>query len=438
MKITIVSLRDCAIYLEAHTLRMCRLVSSIFKIDKTGAILPVQIADEEFRSRLKQLDILGKNGFPETIRYELNNIPVNSKFIVIVGRDYQTDQIILYRLKGVVYEFNGKENFIQPYAERMEQFSSNYSVCIFNGQGRMQYIGEADKSKRVCRFCHRSAPLTSFTHKSHAISESLGYKSLVCHEECDECNEYFSRTIEPDVVNMHSFLLSLCGISGKKGIRKTCGENFKFWLDRSSRQYNSQGTFMMQLKDLHIENGDIRTGFQNLPPLDTSSLKYIPQNVYKCFCKYAVSCLPQNQIGFFQKTIDWINAPANYRRLPMVASCSVDYTTPLFSLCIRKEQDYRYPDCWASLNIANVRYMFIVPFSSQDRYSFTTKARYQFFLDILRSWFPVLDMQPMQLSSSKPAHTVVDMKFTMDDRCKLGRDYFIIDKGNGEKEIGGQ
>ena len=186
---------------------MCRLVSSIFKIDKTGAILPVQIADEEFRSRLKQLDILGKNGFPETIRYELNNIPVNSKFIVIVGRDYQTDQIILYRLKGVVYEFNGKENFIQPYAERMEQFSSNYSVCIFNGQGRMQYIGETDKSKRVCRFCHRSAPLTSFTHKSHAISESLGYKSLVCHEECDECNEYFSRTIEPDVVNMHSFLL---------------------------------------------------------------------------------------------------------------------------------------------------------------------------------------------------------------------------------------
>ena len=109
----------------------------------------------------------------------------------------------------------------------------------------------------------------------------------------------------------------------------------------------------------------------------------------------------------------------------MVASCSVDYATPLFSFCISKEQDYRYPYCWASLNIANVRYMFIVPFSSQDRYSFTTKARYQFFLDILRSWFPVLDMQPMQLSSSKPAHTVVDMKFTMDDRCKLGRDYFI-------------
>ena len=136
------------------------------------------------------------------------------------------------------------------------------------------------------------------------------------------------------------------------------------------------------------------------------SLKYIPQNVYKCFCKYAVSCLPQNQIGFFQKTIDWINAPANYRRLPMVASCSVDYTTPLFSLCIRKEQDYRYPYCWASLNIANVRYMFIVPFSSQDRYSFTTKARYQFFLDILRSWFPVLDMQPMQLSSSKSTHYI--------------------------------
>lgn len=82
--------------------------------------------------------------------------------------------------------------------------------------------------------------------------------------------------------------------------------------------------------------------------------------------------------------------------------------------------------------------VYIFPFSSQDRYSFTTKARYQFFLDNLRSWFPTLDMQPMQLFSSKPTHTVVNMKFTMDDRCKLGRDYFIIDKGNGEKEIGGQ
>lgn len=60
MKITIVSLRDRTIYLEAHTLRVGQLISSIFKIDKTGAILPVQIADEEFRSRLKQLDILGK------------------------------------------------------------------------------------------------------------------------------------------------------------------------------------------------------------------------------------------------------------------------------------------------------------------------------------------------------------------------------------------
>ena len=109
-------------------------------------------------------------------------------------------------------------------------------------------------------------PDTLFKHKSHAISEALGYKSVICNEECDECNERFSRTIEPDVVNMNSFLLSLYGVSGKKGVRKTSGANFKFWLDRSNCRYDSQGTFVMQLDDLHIDKADIKASLQNLPP----------------------------------------------------------------------------------------------------------------------------------------------------------------------------
>lgn len=426
MKITIISLNNKIIYLEARTPDSCHLISSIFKIHEAEPVLQFQIANEEFKSRLKLLDILDKDAFPLSIKYELNNIPINSKFILVVGCNYMADQIELYRLKGIVSEANGEESIIQPYAEWMDQISSKYLMCLFNGQGPMQYIGVADKSRRVCRFCHRSVPLTSFNHKSHAISESLGYKSLVCYEECDECNEYFSRAIEPDIMNMHSVQLSLYGISGKRGTRKTAGSNFKLWLDRSNCQCHSLGTFMIQLKDLHIENEDLRTSLQNLPPFDTTPLKYVPQNVYKCFCKFAMSCLDQNQIGYFQKTIDWLKTTKNHQRLPIVAYCSMDSMTPLFALFIRKDKDYRYPYCWASLNIANVRYMFIVPFSSQDRYSFTTKTRWLFFLNTLRSWYPKLDIQQIQLSSSESTHPAVDIQFTIDDRCKLGRDYFII------------
>ena len=67
-------------------------------------------------------------------------------------------------------------------------------------------------------------------------------------------------------LNMNSFLLSLYGVSGKKGVRKTSGANFKFWLDRSNCRYDSQGTFVMQLDDLHIDKADIKASLQNLPP----------------------------------------------------------------------------------------------------------------------------------------------------------------------------
>lgn len=425
---TIISLNNSVIYLEAHGSESYRQLASIFKTDITGNICFEQTANEEFKTLLSVCDFLDKKNF--RIKYELSHIPINSRFIII---PYNVeDWVELYRLKTSVQEMNGKTIDIQPYIDKLNNLSPHYSMLLFDGNSRMAtYIGERDKARRVCRFCHLAIPQTSFKHKSHAISEALGYKSIICNEECDVCNDGFSRTIEPDVVNMNSFLLSLHGISGKKGVRKTSGTNFKCWLDRSNCQYNSQGTFVIQLNEFHIDKTCMKACLQNLPSLDTSPLKYIPQNVYKCFCKYAISCLDQEQMAYFQKTINWINTPTRYRKLPIAAYCSVDHPSPLFVLFIRKDQDYRFPYCFASINIASVRYMFIIPFSSQDRFPFTTELQQQFFWSTVRSWFPLFDIQSMQLSSSKPTHTIIKSKFEINDRCKLGRDYFIIDKEDG-------
>ena len=118
-------------------------------------------------------------------------------------------------------EINGESSDIRPNVDQLKMLFPHYSMHLFDGSSRITtYIGNRDGEKRVCRFCHQAVPDTLFKHKSHAISEALGYKSVICNEECDECNERFSRTIEPDVVNMNSFLLSLYGVSGKKGVRK--------------------------------------------------------------------------------------------------------------------------------------------------------------------------------------------------------------------------
>lgn len=154
-----------------------------------------------------------------------------------------------------------------------------YYTQSFNGNAkRRQYIGETDKSNRKCRFCGQQVPIVSFNNTAHAISESLGNKSIICREECDNCNERFSRTIEPDIANMLSSLLTIYSIHGKNGIRTTAGKNFKLSLNEATKSDTNVGTITIQLQQKFPEN--IEVFFKEQLSLDASTLKYIPQNVY--------------------------------------------------------------------------------------------------------------------------------------------------------------
>lgn len=48
------------------------------------------------------------------------------------------------------------------------------------------------------------------------ISESLKNKSSICREECDNCNDRFCKTIEPDIANMLSSLLTIYSYGKRK------------------------------------------------------------------------------------------------------------------------------------------------------------------------------------------------------------------------------
>lgn len=105
----------------------------------------------------------------------------------------------------------------------------------------------------------------------------MGNKSIICREEYDNCNEQFSRSIEPDIANMLSFLLTIHSIHGTTGVRTTVGENFKILLDESTRSDSNIGTIKIQLnQDLPTNIEDF---FKEQLQLNTSPLKYIPQCV---------------------------------------------------------------------------------------------------------------------------------------------------------------
>ena len=428
MTITIVSLLDQVLNINLPTYTDYKFFSNLFESNDKGEILTIQIANKEFKSRLSMFDELSKtNKECLTMKSVFDGIPEDSRFLVVPNKI--DDTIVLYHLRQEVDKLNGITDIHSNLDKTKYEIASLYYTQNFSGKTkRRHYIGEPNKSNRVCRFCGKQIPIVSFKNTSHAISESLGNKSLICREECDICNERFSRTIEPDIANMLSFLLTIHSIHGKNGVRTTVGENFKISLDESTKGDSSVGTIKIQLnQDLPT---DIEDFFKEQLQLNISPLKYIPQNVYKCLCKYVVSVVNKQYLPDFKGTIDWINSTTKYSQLPFIAigNAQVKINTPHLIVSIRKTTNYRYPYCFALFAIANIAFAFIVPYTSKDKFRFTTSNKYATFQEMIQSWFKGLDWSFNKLSSSKKTYTPIDFTINIPSECKLGRDYFIVNK----------
>lgn len=426
MTITIVSLLEQVLYINLLTHTDYNFFSNLFESNDRKEILKIQTANKEFKSRLKIFNEVSRSDKKcLTMKAVFEDIPENSKFIVVASKI--DDAILLYSLKQEVDKLNGV-NIPSNLDNTKYQIASLYYTQSFNGDTkRRHYIGEFNKSNRICRFCGNQTPAVSFNHTSHAISESLGNKSIICREECDKCNERFSRTIEPDIANMLSPLLTIYSIHGKKGIRTTMGKNFKLSLDESDKSWDNEGAIKLRLNQDFPKN--IEDFFNKQLSLDVSPLKYIPQNVYKCLCKYVVSVINERYLPDFKETINWINTTTKYCKLPLVAIGNSQTITdaPYLMVSIRKTNNYNYPYCFALFAIANMAFAFIVPFTSKDKYQFTTSPKYDFFQKMIQSWYGGIKWSFNKLSSSKKTYTRFDFTLQTPPECKLGKDYFIID-----------
>lgn len=424
MKMSIVSLYNKLFRMSIPSISVYRHLTTIFQTNNDGNILRVQNADKDFKFRLDTFDTNGTIYLQ--LKHFLTHIPDDSVFIIIPGWAEDIDEQC--RLRDEVNNLNGKtDDLNERILEQLSTLLDLYHIRVYNGAGKSQYFGVSEN--RTCRFCGKSEPDVKFSSKAHAISECLGNKSLICNEECDDCNDIFSKTIEPDIAHMLSFLLTLHSIQGKRGLRKITGKNFKMSLDKSTATDNNIGTLKIQFdRDFPA---DFNNFIKNKLPIDTSNLKFTPQNVYKCLCKYVISILDNGVLPYFQDTIKWINNKTRYCKLPIVAigNSATIHSEPILLVSIRKKDDYNYPYCFAILSIANIAFAFIVPFSSKDKYQFKADSKcYERFQDILRTYFNSLEWSFAKLSSSRKTQTSIDFSLNIPPECKLGRDYFIVNK----------
>lgn len=175
-------------------------------------------------------------------------------------------------------------------------------------QSRQEVHGQnIPKDERKCIFCGNKN--AKFTMIAHAVSETVGNKSLISHFECDKCNQNFGKMLEDD---LGKYMLPY------KIITKTFGKgNQLSSKDMPKEDGISYGTYRIQLnknksviENYNVKGLIIEVNNTGIIELDNNKFKakiprqhYFPPSIYCSFLKMAYSIMPLNLYPQYVKKI---------------------------------------------------------------------------------------------------------------------------------------
>ena len=228
---------------------------------------------------------------------------------------------------------------------------------------------EIDSKGKQCKYCPNLG-MEYFHKDAHIIPESLG-GHLLDARECDECNDYFGRIIEPNLLKFLGPFRTILGISGKSGIPKSKDSNnttIEFKIDSNKNKINEIN--IIPDKDSAIKD------------LENNKLKYKIEKInfhslYKCLSKIALGLIPQKDIHNFSKTINWIKDEKNSCNLPPLIfnfHYMNIHNRPCIDIYKRKDvNNYDIPYMFAVLSLKGMNFIYIVPLSNYDKKDFFDK-----------------------------------------------------------------
>lgn len=367
---------------------------SIFKMNANGDPYTLQTADSEFKSKLTILESISKS-FPKIncLKSFFQNLETDEKFLLfnfLIEDDVEST----FKYKIAIDNINKKPSIIS----HTDDYSvvNDYVIYCFGDEKR--YVGRKKKEERICRFCGLSYPEVTFDKKAHAISESLGNKKIFCNDECDSCNKNFGK-LEQQFYNSIAFLFSLYQRKGKEGLRNIKSKFLQIDNNSSPQPKISFKNIRVDLpENIHDING---FHFE----VETPEYKFIPQNIYKCLCKYALSLIASKYLSKLTSTIKWVTSENFEKKLPYiwVRDLSEMYDEPLIGIYIRNHLSAELPLFFVRLFVLNIEYLFILPLFEEDD---SNSARNFISLNEVMSvklkvWFPGIKFFEKDYSSTE-------------------------------------
>lgn len=247
---------------------------------------------------------------------------------------------------------------------------------------KKEYIGEEDKAKRICRFCMKSG-IGRFQNDSHAIQEGLGNHLLIANEECDECNTFFSNSVERHLFRFLETNRTLSQVRGKgKSTYHQEGLNFHIHPDTVT------GLPTVYVKQEFIEN-ELYKGKPTGRILLYNNGPITYQGIYKALVKIAVDMIPPDKIIHFVKTGMWVHGDFEADNLPSFwyGEHSFFFEQPVLDLFFQKDNtDYNAPYCTAVLYIYESVFIYVVPLNEIDNGKNLTKEKLLSHLNLFKKY----------------------------------------------------
>lgn len=185
--------------------------------------------------------------------------------------------------------------------KKLADFELAYDIVFSEVLSKGDKLFIDSERERVCRFCGKSESQVTFKSVAHAIPESLGNKRVILLNECDECNSFFSETLEDSFDKYTKPYRLLFGVKGKKKVPsyKTRDKSARIDVDKGENQIKIEGEEEKIVKD--PTETKLKIKFEREP--------YIPANVYKALLKMALSVIDSSFLPNLKEHIKWIRTP---------------------------------------------------------------------------------------------------------------------------------
>lgn len=371
-----------------------------------ATVNPLQINNNKVYEQIKALVEKYKSKVPEINGFItfFKNLTENEKYLFLPGEKFNSldgfklRNFLKANIEGKTIKEIEKDNL-----KFFGQSIKKYAISGFGEQNRR--IGQPIKQKRKCRFCQKRMPVVTFSQKAHAISEALGNKTLVLFDECDQCNDKFSKSIEPQIVEYLALFRTMFGVKGKRGDTKYKGQNFSI---------SKTKDVLIELKDLERPPENV---FPYVIPLK-SDKNVVLVDIYKCLCKYFLSVIEDKELRKFEQTIRWINGEIEKKNLPVISE-SITYNRaslqPRMTIYLRKRKSKNFPFAVCEFQFTIKKFVFIVPFSDQDEKDFTRPIDYKRFWNAFKHYKNAGTWLKTDFSSKTPKTFEINLSATLNE-----------------------